>query len=105
MGAVGGGGVPRAAGSPDPAEAARKRPAHLAALFRRRAARRGKKKAAVAVGHRILTIAYALLAHGELYQEPDPRRLDERRRARARQRALDQLHALGYTVTLSDPAA
>ncbi len=85
--------------------AARKKDTLLAAQFRRLAVRRGKQKAAVAVGHRLLTIVYALLAHGELYQERDPRRLDERRRARTRQRALDQLHALGYTVTLAEPAA
>jgi hypothetical protein len=41
----------------------------------------------------------------ELYQEPDPRRLDERRHSRARRRALDQLHALGYAVTLTEEAA
>jgi transposase len=80
--------------------AARKKDTLLAAQFRRLAVRRGKQKAAVAVGHRLLTIVYALLAHGEVYQERDPRRLDERRRARTRQRALDQLRTLGYAVTL-----
>ena len=85
--------------------AARKKDTALAAQFRRLAVRRGKQKAAVAVGHRLLTLVYALLAHGEVYQERDPRLLDERRRTRTRQRALDQLHALGYTVTLAEPAA
>jgi len=85
--------------------AARNKATHLAALYRRVAARRGKRKAAVAVGHRLLTIVYALLADGEVYQERDLTRLDERRRARVRQRALDQLHALGYTVTLAASAA
>ncbi len=76
----------------------------LAAQFRRLAVRRGKKKAAVAGGHTILRIVYALLADGELYQERPPIRLDERRRSRRRPRALDQLAALGYTLTLETAA-
>ena len=76
----------------------------LAAQFRRLAVRRGKQKASVAVGHHLLILVYALLAHGEVYQERDPRLLDERRRTRTPQRALDQLHPLGYTVTLAEPA-
>ena len=62
--------------------------------------RRGQAKAVVAVGHTILRTVYALLAHGELYQERPPVPLDERRRARLRHRALAQLQSLGYTVTL-----
>ena len=64
------------------------------------AVRRGQAKAVVAVGHTILRTVYAWLAHGELYQERPPVPLDERRRARLRQRALAQLQSLGYTVTL-----
>jgi transposase len=78
----------------------------LAARFRRLVVRRGPKAAAVAVGHTILTLVYALLAHGEVYQEPGPAYLDERRRRRTQQRAVDQLRALGYDVTLTPaPAA
>ncbi len=78
----------------------------LAARFRRLVVRRGPKAAAVAVGHTILTLVYALLAHGEVYQEPGPAYLDERRRRRAQQRAIDQLRALGYDVALTPtPAA
>jgi transposase len=85
--------------------AARKKDSALATQFRRLAVRRGKPKAVVAVGHAILRIVYALLAHGEVYEEPVAVPLDERRRARLRRRALDQLAALGYTVTLSQDAA
>jgi transposase len=41
----------------------------LAAFYRRLAARRGKKKAIVAVAHKILVIVYTLLKTGETYQE------------------------------------
>ena len=40
---------------------------YLAAQFRRLMSRRGKKKAAVAVGHSILVIAYHLLRNGTTY--------------------------------------
>ena len=72
----------------------------LADQYRRLVVRRGKKKAAVAVGHRILTIAYHLLRRQEDYQERALADLDEHRRARARQRAVDQLRQLGFEVTL-----
>jgi transposase len=84
--------------------AARKKDCAFATQYRRLVVRRGKKKALVAVGHALLRTVYALLAHGELYEERPPLPLDERRRARLRQRALDQLTALGYTVTLDTAA-
>lgn len=70
------------------------------ARFRRLLVRRGKQQPAMAVGHTILTLVYALLAHGEVYREPGPSYLDEHRRRRLEQRALDQLRALGYEVSL-----
>jgi len=81
--------------------AARMKDTALAARFRRLVVRRGPKAAAVAVGHTILTLVYALLAHGELSQEPGPAYLDQRRRRRAQQRAVDQLRALGDEVALT----
>jgi len=77
---------------------------YLRGQYRRLVVRCGKKKAAVAVGHTILRIAYHLLTHETTYQEKELTYLDERRRARAQQRALDQLKALGYNVTLTPNA-
>jgi hypothetical protein len=79
----------------------------LAGQYRRLVVRCGKKKAAVAVGHTILRLVYHVLTHHEPYQEPDLSYLDERRRAQAQQRALHQLRALGYEVTITpkEPAA
>ena len=73
----------------------------LADQYRRLVVRRGKKKAAIAVGHRMLTLAYHLLRRQEDYREPAPADLDERRRAQARLRAVNQLRQLGSAVTLT----
>ncbi len=80
--------------------AARKQGTYLADQYRRLAARRGPNKAAVAVGHTILTTAYYLLSRGDTYRDLSPTYLEERLRARARQRAIDQLERLGYAVTI-----
>jgi transposase len=79
----------------------------LAGLYRRLVGRRGKQRAIVAVGHRLLTIAYHVLRDRQEYREPAVASLDEQRRLRARRRALDQLRQLGYEVTLTptEPAA
>ena len=84
--------------------AGRSRRTYLGAQFRRLAARRGKKQAAVAVGHTILTIVYHLLTAGTVYQELGPQYFDERDRQRVERRLVHRLEALGYTVAL-EPAA
>jgi transposase len=80
---------------------------YLQAQYRRLKYRRGQGKAAVAVGHSILVIAYCLLSRKDVYHDLDPTYLDDRRRARTQRRAVDQLRALGYDVTLvpKQPAA
>jgi transposase len=90
------------------AAAARSKRGYLAARFRRRVVRLGYKKAVFAVGHTILVAAYHLLQRQEEYRDFDPALHDERRRARLQQRAVDQLHALGFDVLLTpkeQPAA
>jgi transposase len=85
-----------------------KRPSRtaLAGQYRRLVTRRGRQKAIVAVGHRLLLIVYDVLRHDQSYQEPTPADLDQRRRRRVRDRALDQLRHLGYDVTVtSKPTA
>jgi transposase len=87
------------------AQAARRRKdTYLAAQFRRLAARRGTKKAAVAVGHSILVIVYHLLRDGTVYEDLGPAYLDRRDRAALERRLVARLEALGHTVTLA-PAA
>jgi transposase len=79
----------------------------LATRYRRLVVRRGKGRAAVAVGHHILVTAYYILRDQVTYQEPAPGELEAKRRARAQTRAVDQLRHLGFEVTLTpkQPAA
>jgi len=85
--------------------AARSRDTYLAAQFWRLARRIGKKKAAVAVGHSILVIAWHLLDGDCDYAELGGDFFVRRDADRARQRAIAQLQALGYHVTLQPTAA
>jgi transposase len=79
---------------------------HLAAVYRRLAARRGKQRAIMAVAHRLLVAIYHMLQDRVPYRElgtapvPEP---VKRKRAERMQRQIEQL---GYTVHLEPaPAA
>ena len=85
--------------------AARSRDTYLSAQYWRLARRIGKKKAAVAVGHSILVIAWHLLANDCDYADLGGDFFVRRDSDRARQRAVAQLQALGYRVTLEPLAA
>jgi transposase len=77
---------------------------YLGAQFHRLAARRGKKKAAVAIGHSVLTIAYHLLRSHAPYHDLGPHYLDGRDRDRVQRRLVGRLETLGYKVTLEPTA-
>lgn len=85
--------------------AARKRGTYLEAQYRRLAARRGKNKAAVAVGHTILVIAYHLLRRETEYRDLGPWYFEERDRQAVEQRLVHRLERLGYKVTLEPAVA
>jgi transposase len=72
----------------------------LAAFYRRLAARRGKKKAIIALAHKILVIIYTLLRTGQVYQERGAAALDERQKDRIVHRLERRIAQLGYTVHL-----
>jgi len=80
--------------------AARSRDTYLSAQYWRLARRIGKKKAAVAVGHSILVIAWHLLADDCDYADLGGDYFVRRDTQRQQQRAVAQLQALGYQVTL-----
>jgi transposase len=85
--------------------AARTRNTYLAAQFWRLARRIGKKKAAVAVGHSILVICWHLLTNDCDYDELGGDYFTRRANPdRQRDRAIAQLHELGYCVTLDKVA-
>jgi transposase len=73
---------------------------YLAAFYRRVAVRRGKKKAIVALAHKILVIVYRLLKTGEVYQERGVAALDEHQKDRLLQRLQRRIAQLGYSVSL-----
>jgi transposase len=73
---------------------------YLAAQYRRIAARRGKKRALVALGHTILVMIYHILTRREPYHELGVAYFDELERQRVEQRLVHRLERLGYTVAL-----
>jgi transposase len=80
--------------------AARSKKTYIGAQYRRLAARRGKKKAAIAVGHTILVIAYHIITRQQPYQELGPNYFDERNQQRLERQLVRRLERLGYLVDL-----
>lgn len=86
--------------------AAHTKATYLSAQYRRLAARRGKKRAIVAVAHTILVIAYHLLVRGEPYRELGADYFDRRQPETTALRLVRRLEQLGYQVTVqAAPAA
>ena len=83
--------------------AARTKGSYLKALYHRIAARRGKRRAAVAVARSLLEIAYYLLLRREWYRELGAEYFDQLDRERTSARLLHRLERLGFTVTLTEP--
>jgi transposase len=81
--------------------ASRSKDSYLAAQYRRLAARRGKKRAAMAVGHSILVIFYHLLQHGGEYQDLGSDFFDKLEPERHRRYLVKRLQRLGYDVVLT----
>jgi transposase len=80
--------------------AAHTKDTYLAAQFHRIAARRGKKRAIVAVAHSILVIAYHLIQKREPYHELGGDYFDKRDAEATKQRLVVRLEKLGYQVAL-----
>src|SRR5579859_8032654 len=78
----------------------RQKHGYLTTQFHRIAARRGKKRAGMAVAHSILVIIYHLLREGVPYEEKGDAFFEERDRQLAEKRLVRQLERLGHQVTL-----
>jgi transposase len=78
---------------------------YLASQYRRLAARRGSKRAAVAVGHTILVMVYHLLRDGTEYEDLGASYFDERDRVAVERRLVRRLEQLGYRVSLEQAQA
>lgn len=82
--------------------AARNRDSHLGARYCRLAARRGKKRALIAVGHAVLIAAWKMLTTGTDYTDlgPDLYLRHVTNHARRAAQLLSQLQDRGYNATL-----
>jgi transposase len=74
---------------------------YLAAQFRRLAARRGKKRALLAVAHSLLVIIYHVLKHNVEYRDLGPDYFDRLEPERLKRYLVKRLYTLGYNVALS----
>jgi transposase len=85
--------------------ASRSKNTYLSVKYRRIAGRRGRVKAIVALEHAMLTAAWHMLAHGEIYQDPGAEYYLKRDPEQAKAKTIRQLKTLGYEVTLTPAAA
>lgn len=84
--------------------ASRKKGSYLKDKFHRLKARRGAKRAAVAVAHKILVASYQMLATGVGYRDLGESYLDRRVERRVANQLVHRLERLGYTVKLEKVA-
>lgn len=80
--------------------AARSKNTFLAAQYRRLTGRLGPKRAAIAVAHSILIIAYHVIREGKPYQELGATFYDQRSPKAVVRRLTQRLEGLGFQVTL-----
>ena len=85
--------------------AAHTKDTYLSALYHRLAARRGKKRAIVAVAHSIVRSAFHMLARHEPYHELGGNDFDAHRREHLVDRLTRRIERLGYRVALEPAAA
>ncbi len=81
--------------------AARSKGTYLSAKYRRIAARRGPVKAIVAIEHAMLVAIWNMLTTGALYSYPGDDFYTRLNPDKAKNRALDQLKKMGYSVSLA----
>jgi transposase len=81
--------------------ASRVKKGYLTSQYRRLAAKRGKKRALLAVGHSLLVIMYHMLKREVEYHDLGPDYFDRLEPERLRRYLVKRLQSLGYEVTLS----
>jgi len=85
--------------------ASRKKGSYLRDKFSRLRARRGTKRAAMAIGQKILIAAYHMLSTGIPYKDLRATYLDGMEKRRTMRNLVRRLERLGYEVTLGHKAA
>lgn len=84
--------------------AARTKETYLSGKYYCLAGRRGKKRALIAVGHKILIICYYILKYKIGYKELGINYLDSRKKAKIIKFYRNRLNKLGYNVVLKEAA-
>jgi transposase len=85
--------------------AVRVKDSYFAAFYHRVKARRGGKRAIVAVAHAILVVIYHMLKDGTVYQDMSSDYFDRLDREAIKKRTVRRLENLGFKVTLEEVAA
>jgi transposase len=85
--------------------AVRSKKTYYHALFHRLKARRGAKKAIVAVQHAMIVALWHMLKHGVVHQDLGPDYFERRNTDRLRRHHIRRLERLGYDVVLVDKVA
>ena len=85
--------------------AVRTKGTYVSALYRRLAARRGKRRAILAVAHSIMVSVFYMLTRHEPSRELGANYFDERRRHDTVDRLTSRIEHLGYRVRLELAAA
>lgn len=85
--------------------ASRKKDCYLAAQFKRLAARRGLKRALMAVAHSILIIGYCILKNGEGYRELGGNYLEQANKDQLQRYFVKRLQRLGLRVNIEPATA
>jgi transposase len=85
--------------------AVRPKGTYVSAWYRRLAARRGKRRAILAVAHSIMVRVFPMLTRNDPYRELGANSFDERRRHDTVDRLLSRIEHLGYRVHLEPVAA
>jgi transposase len=83
--------------------AVRKRGTYLRAKFHKLKARRGYKRAIIAIAHKILLAAFHILRDGVPYKDLGPTYLDELNETRTVRTLVGRLERLGYAVAAEKP--
>lgn len=85
--------------------AAKTKDTYLSAQYKRIAAKRGKNRAAIAVGHSILVMAYHIIKNKESFAELGSNYFTKQREKAVTRNAVRRLESLGYEVTLMPKAS
>jgi transposase len=80
--------------------ASRCKNSYLAVVYQRLKARRGRKRAIVAVAHRILTAVFHMLSSGQPYKDLGVNYLNQPQKQHLLKQMRSRLEQLGYKVTL-----